>query len=98
MALGSSLASSSSKRATIRSLAEGKLRGDDVPDEVEIDAEVAMDELVSHPCHLAPRHSRLTLPQSRRHPLRGLSDNLEVPHDSVLNHRGGEEGLSADSV
>jgi hypothetical protein len=64
----------------------GKLRGDHVPHEIEIDTEVVVDKLVPHACHLTPRHTRRSLSQIRRHPLCGLADNLKIPHNGVLDN------------
>jgi hypothetical protein len=47
------------------------------------------------PANLAPRDSRRSLPQILRHALCGLPDDLEVADDRVLNHRRGEELVSA---
>src|SRR4051812_10350390 len=40
-----------------------QLRGNDIPDELEIDAEVIVDEFVAHPRHLAPGQLRRPLAQ-----------------------------------
>jgi hypothetical protein len=64
----------------------GKLLGNHIPDEIEIDTEVVVDKLVPHACHLTPRHTRRSLSQIRRHPLCGLADNLKIPHNGVLDN------------
>jgi hypothetical protein len=54
-----------------------------------------VDELVSHPRHLPPRHTRGALAQWLRHPLGCLPDYLQVANNGILDHRPSEELIPA---
>lgn len=55
------------------------LRLDNVPDEVVVDTEVAVDQAVSHASHTPPFDLGVFLFEIGGNPLGGFSDNLETP-------------------
>lgn len=73
----------------------GELSNHDIPDQLKVNAEVVMNELVPHPGHLPPWHTRRTLAQWLRDALGGLANNLQVADDGILDHRPGEELIPA---
>jgi hypothetical protein len=62
----------------------GQLAADYIPDKREVYPEVFMDQLVTHPCDLAPRHAWLLAARSLRDPLDRLADDLDIADDCIL--------------
>lgn len=76
----------------------GHLDQGDVANDVQIDAEVIVDQNVAHPGDLTPRNLRRPVAERTRHALGGFSENLEVANDgvdrlSVTAEGGRVEGL-----
>ncbi len=62
-----------------------------VPDNVEIDSSVVVNQAVAHPDRLAPGNLRMGLTKPRCYLTRRLPYGLELPNHGVLNHVIGVE-------
>jgi len=58
--------------------------GDDIPDDIQIYAEIMMNQPVAHSCNVTPFDSRMCLHEIVRQAFCGLSKNLKIPHHCVL--------------
>ena len=56
-----------------------------VPDRVQVNAEVVVDQLVTHPGDIFPGRLRVSGAHDIRQPLYGLADDDELTDDAVLN-------------
>src|ERR1017187_5143922 len=55
-----------------------------VPDFVQIDTDVVVDQDVAHSAYRLPIQLVQTAPRHGRNPLGGLADHLDIPDDGVL--------------
>lgn len=65
----------------------------DTPDDIEIDAEIVVDQSITHARHGAPFHGRITVPNVLRNSLGSFANNLEASNHGPLHHRIGVELL-----
>src|SRR5450759_424798 len=73
-------------------LEKGKVVLHDIPDDLDRDAEVVVDDPVPHPGHALPRDVGVCGAGARRDLLGGLADDLKVANDSVLGFQILAEG------
>lgn len=62
----------------------GELLMYDGPDEFDVDAHVVVDNLIPHPCNLAPRNTRSGCANFCRQVFHGFADDLDPPDHRVL--------------
>lgn len=72
----------------------GQVALHDVPDQLEVDAEVLVDELVPHARDLPRRDLWIKRPGLLRHPFDRLAEHLDVADDGILGLAVGEEGVA----
>lgn len=72
----------------------GNLLLDYIPHEIEVYAEVVMNQSITHAGHRAPCDLGMRLAQFGRHLLCGFTDNLEAPHAGSLKGRIFQECLA----
>jgi len=59
----------------------GHVRRDDLPHELVVDTEVAVDEAIAHPGHAPPVDLIMPLAKVVGDPLGGLADDLKAPSE-----------------
>lgn len=68
---------------------------DDVPHDVEGDAEIVVNDAVAHSGDVLPGYLGMRVASLRRHLLHGLAHDLEITDDGVLRPYVGAEALLA---
>src|SRR6185312_10091233 len=68
---------------------------DNLPNNVEVDPKVVVDQLVSQSSHVLPGDFGVSLAKSGRQPLGGFSDDLQGPDNGVLSFGVGQKLLVA---
>lgn len=76
-----------------RLLQSGKPMLHYLPHQVEVHAEVLVDQYVAEAGDLLPRHMATPTTEGARHILGRLANDLEVPENGIPNHRLGPEAL-----
>ena len=67
---------------------------DHIPNEIKIDAEVVVNQSISHPRHRAPLHVGVRLTEFGRNIFCCLADDLEATYTRALQRRIFEEGFA----
>ena len=65
----------------------GNVDLNDSPDDVEIDAEVIVDQPIPHACHRTPLHVGIGIANLSRNTLRRLANHFQTADDRPLKHR-----------
>ena len=61
-----------------------QLVSDNLPDDIDVDAKVVVDQLVSDSSHILPGNFRMAFAEGRRQPLGCFPDDLQCPNDGIL--------------
>lgn len=56
-----------------------------LPNNIEIDAEMAMNQAIAHPCHTFPWDIRILDTQLLRDTFGGLADDFDISDDGILS-------------
>ncbi len=65
-------------------LQRGNVRLQNTPDDIEVDAELVVDQPIPHPGHRTPLHRGVRVAHRCRQSLRRLADDLKTPNNGAL--------------